>query len=331
MTEAFSRAGGGGPRARMSLRQMNLGVVPNDGSRAEPSTATVPIEALHPADSPRLAGENQDHVRTLAELQDKTPPITVHRRTMRVVDGMHRLRAASLRGQETIEVHFIDGPEDELFVMAVQANVTHGLPLTTSDRKAAAQRIIGTNPTWSDRRIAAVVGLSGKTVGALRRATADTPQSHSRLGRDGRLRPVCAAEGRIRAGELLAANPAASLREISAEAGVSTGTVRDVRTRLAQGRPPIPVPRHANPRTAPDTGNPTQLLDTLRADPSLRLTESGRVLLRILEICVLDPKVRRRLLSTIPEHCRPAVARLAAEGAALWRDFADQLTPPDHR
>ena len=62
----------------------------------------------------------------------------VDRRTMKVVDGMHRLMAAALRGLETIDVIF-DGNKADLFLRAVEENVMHGLPLSQTDRRSAAE------------------------------------------------------------------------------------------------------------------------------------------------------------------------------------------------
>src|SRR5262249_43856292 len=102
----------------------------------------VPVGSLLPADSPRVGGERLDHVRALADAAVDLPPILVHRPSMRVIDGMHRLRAAQLRGERTIEVQFFDGSDDLVFVAAVQANISHGLPLSRADRQAAAVRIL---------------------------------------------------------------------------------------------------------------------------------------------------------------------------------------------
>src|SRR5438128_1449366 len=82
----------------------------------------VEISSLLPADSPRLAGEDTEHARTLAETGEDLPPILVHRPTMRIIDGMHRLRAAVLRGESQIEVYFFDGNTDAAFVLAVESN-----------------------------------------------------------------------------------------------------------------------------------------------------------------------------------------------------------------
>ena len=78
--------------------------------REEP--VVVPVELLRHADSPRLDGESPDHIRTLAESGSDLPPILVHRETMRVIDGMHRLRAAILNGQlETATVEAVEASE----------------------------------------------------------------------------------------------------------------------------------------------------------------------------------------------------------------------------
>src|SRR6266700_1793568 len=153
------------------------------------NSPTVSIETLSLEGSPRLAGVNQNHVARLAEIDTPLPPILVHRRTMRVIDGMHRLRVAELKGRDQIAVEFFDGDDQEAFLLSVKQNVTHGLPLSLADRKAAAARILGWNREFSDSSIAAMTGLSDKTVAAVRkRSTSDIPRLNARIGRDGRSR-----------------------------------------------------------------------------------------------------------------------------------------------
>jgi hypothetical protein len=142
-------------------------VAPGDGSLDQAPTAMVPIASLLPANSPRIEGENAEHVRTLAELDGATPPIIVHRPTMRVIDGMHRLHA-TLRGHDTIDVRFFDGCERDVFVLAVELNSRHGLPLSPADRATAAARVLSSHPHWSDRVITSLTGLSAKTVASIR-------------------------------------------------------------------------------------------------------------------------------------------------------------------
>ncbi|MEU4746566.1 ParB/RepB/Spo0J family partition protein, partial [Actinosynnema sp. NPDC023658] len=128
----------------------------------------IPVGLPLPADSPRLDGEDPDHIRLLAGTTAPLPPILVHRSTMRVIDGMHRLRAAMLRGDTEIAVEFFDGTEAEAFARGVRENVTHGLPLSRADREAAAARIITAHREWSDRALAQLTGLSATTVAAVR-------------------------------------------------------------------------------------------------------------------------------------------------------------------
>jgi hypothetical protein len=286
----------------------------------------VPITALLPAESPRLVGENPAHVRLLARSGATLPPILVDRASRRVIDGMHRLGAARMRGRSTIAVQYFDGGPAEAFIAAVRANVTHGLPLSRHDREAAVARIVATHPHWSDRAIAAVTGLAATTVAGIRRRTEGrSRQPAARIGRDGRVRPVNSAPGRRRAGQVLADRPEASLREVARLAGVSPATARDVRDRVRRGEDP--VRRRCDRRTAappPEPASPVTLRD-LTADPSLRYVESGRALLRWLHARALRPAEWRAYVEPTPPHCAYLVARLARDLAREWLEFADQL------
>ncbi|NYI06879.1 ParB/RepB/Spo0J family partition protein [Allostreptomyces psammosilenae] len=317
----------------------------------------MPISSLVLTDSPRLDGESAEHVRVLAESDAELPPIIVHRPTMRVIDGTHRLRAAVLRGQDTIAARFFDGTEADAFVLAVRANIEHGLPLSLADRSAAAARVMAFYPQWSDRAIAAVTGLAAKTVGAIRRRTApeDSPRAQVRIGRDGRVRPLSSARGRTVAGEFVTNNPQASLRQIAEVAGISLGTARDVRERLRRGEDPLPPklrPAHrpaARPARAAEPGEQPRerpataprpagarpwrgplrdrnaIVWALRRDPSLRYAETGRTLLRLLDAHLIGPEEWKRLVEGVPPHRADLVLDAARECAAAWQEFAEQL------
>ena len=293
------------------------------------SPEKVSVKILLPADSPRIAGENGEHARLLAELDAKLPPIVVHRSTMRVIDGMHRLQAAMLRGDDDIDVLFFDGGAEDAFVLAVELNRAHGLPLSLSDRTAAAARIIDSHPEWSNRRIATATGLSASTVGVIRRrSTVQPAQSNARIGRDGRTRPNNSADGRRRAGELIASNPDASLREIARAAGISTSTASDVRARLERGESPVaPRQRSASQSTRgrEPWPEPAEALVNLKRDPSLRFTEAGRCLLRFLDACAIDSEQWEEILQSVPSHQRDTVMNLARECAGSWESFANRL------
>ncbi|RFC71510.1 ParB N-terminal domain-containing protein [Streptomyces sp. AcE210] len=306
----------------------------------------VPVETVLASDSPRLAGVDDEHARVLAESGAVLPPIVIHRATRRVVDGMHRLQAAVLRGEDTIEARYFDGSDRDAFVLAVELNTAHGLPLCSADRAAAAERILESHPEWSDRAVSAVAGLSAKAVGAIRRKVLveghDVP---ARIGRDGRTRPLNSAAGRRRASELIAADPRASLRKIADQAGLSPGTVRDVRERMRRGEDPVPSAlRTGRPAVGDADGHhrpqPFQLpsrssgrdaavmLEALVNDPSLRLTENGRHLLRLLSTHAISRERRARIIESVPPHAVATVSEVARECASAWEDIARQLTTP---
>ncbi len=309
------------------------------GPGIDSSVVMVPIGRLGQSDSPRLSGLDAEHARILADVEDDLPPILVRRSTMRVIDGMHRLTAAQLRGQDTIAVCFFDGTENEAFLLAVRTNIAHGLPLRIAERRAAADRILRVHPEMSDRSVAGATGLAAKTVAAVRRgATGELPQLDARIGVDGRRRPVSAADGRRLAGELFALHPESSLRKVAKGAGISVGTARNVRERIRRGEDPAP-PRQ-RPRTdrrdAPGDGSPTirrvaevvdfgVTLDSLRRDPSIAYSPQGRTLLRWLGARLITTADFERVLPGIPPHCAIVVARMARQTALSWAEFADAL------
>ena len=327
----------------------------------------VEIKHLRPADSPRLEGEDGDHVDVLATAATPLPPIIVHRETMRVIDGMHRLRAAESRGDRTVRATFFDGDEADAFVLAVQANLAGGLPLSLGDRKRAAARIIASHPQWSDRRIASTTGLAAGTIADVRRTLPSrTSEEDRRVGRDGRMRPLNSSRGRLIAYQLIARTPSLSLRQIARIAGISPETARDVRNRFHRDEGPLPqtqrpsrVPAPSSPAPPPPvlldgplvspepvpgdrrnalteghqrwsgarsggTGRPVSV-ERLRADPTLRFSQSGRVLLRLLAVKTISPPEWQELIEKVPPHLSPVVAELSRECAEAWARFADRL------
>lgn len=328
---------------------------PNGGEAAQgalirPSPEVVPCMSLKAGDSPRLDGESVDHISLLAEVGVRWPPIVVHRQTMRVIDGMHRLRAAQLRGDQSVEVEFFDGDADEAFIAAVRANITHGLPLTLADRKAAAQRILGSQPHRSDRWIGQTTGLAAGTVAAIRRRTGTAGlQGPSRLGRDGRVRALDAAKGRWRAQQEIRARPDASLREIANVARISPATAKDVRDRLRRGDDLLlqakPKGRSGRRATAGGPGidgresgkspgvdqrSLDRSLQRLMRDPSLRYSEPGRRLLRTLELHTRGPGDVQELINSVPAHCGYLVAKLLRQCGRQWLELADVLERAPH-
>ncbi|GAA0730833.1 ParB N-terminal domain-containing protein [Dactylosporangium roseum] len=302
----------------------------------------MPVTALLAADSPRLGGEDGEHIRMLAEAGDNLPPIIVHRQTMRIVDGMHRLAAAVLRGDETIEVRFFDGTDREAFVLAVRANITHGRPLSPQDRVSAVGRIIRDNPEWSDRAIASAIGLGPSTVGSIRKQIEPHDDivrgAETRVGRDGRRRPVDNSEGRRRAAGVIRETPDLPLREVARLAGVSPTTAQDVRKRLSRGDEPVlsgqsiregrDGRRRRNARQVVDEPRQAGLekvLEGLQRDPSLRFSESGRILIRWLSSHAVRFEDWLELSKDLPAHCSYVLADLARRMSAEWQKIANEL------
>jgi hypothetical protein len=101
------------------------------------------------------------------------------------------------------------------------------------------------------------------------------------------------------------------------------------------GNPAIPQQRagelrngkvvHNNTRrpTAARSGKST--LNNLRRDPSLRFTEAGRILLRLLAVHTIDPERWSSLIDNVPAHCAGMVGDLARECAEAWHYVAQQV------
>jgi hypothetical protein len=308
------------------------------------STELIAVRSLLPADSPRANGESAEHIRRLVESPTELPAIIVHRPTMRVIDGMHRLHAASLRGLEFIWARFFAGNAEDAFLLAVRINVRHGLPLSLSDRRLAATRIVAAHPQWSDRAIASVSGLAPRTVGVIRRrSTVHIDQPNTRIGRDGRERPVDAEARREVARKLIADNPNASLRDIARSARIAPSTVREVRRRMAGDLDLVPEPRSSVQSGQSDqveqtgqgvarvgvqsvsTAATPAPLRALMGDPSLRFSDVGRLLIRSLATGPSAGQEWERIIENIPAHCVEVVAELARERGDTWISFADRL------
>jgi ParB-like chromosome segregation protein Spo0J len=293
----------------------------------------VPVNALTTGASPRSGGADSEHCRSLAETGAELPPIIVHRETMRVVDGVHRLRAAELRGDDVIAVRFFNGSTQDAYVLSVEANTSHGLPLSRAERTAAAIRIIATHPQWSDRSIEEVVGLSAHAAALRQRSRESAAQLNSRIGRDGRVRPISSAESRRLAGQLMTSDPNASLRQIADRVGLSPATVLDVRRRLDRGDDPVPAGRRSRPKAAEPEPRQEQvaqdslevLLHNLAKDPALRFTDTGRLLLRQLHRQAVDAEEQAKLLNEVPAHCAVPVAVFVRRCAERWLELAEQL------
>ncbi len=142
---------------------------------------------------------------------------------------------------------------------------------------------------------------------------------------------------------MIADRPDASLREIAKESGIWPATARDVRERVRRGDDPVPpkqvlaeqkngaaqeasksearcgLPGHAKAEDKALT------LQKLQRDPSMRLTDNGRRLLRWLAGHAIHAKDWEDLEATMPAHCISLVADLALGYAEEWKRFAEVL------
>jgi SRSO17 transposase len=273
------------------------------GPTAGPRICTIPIGLLkRTGKTAPPAGENRDYVVALARSAVKLPPLFVHRRTMRIIEGAHRLQAAELRGDDAVEVIFFD---DEPGFVAPGGGP--GGPPSFDDRAATATRLLSSHPDWPDRAVATVSGLAPRTVRALRKSPASG---------DGVLipfrphPPVPAAQPP----EVPAPRPSIPVHQVAKEFELEPHTVVEVLSRLRRGRqqdrpsgPLAPVPASAVP---PDATSLVldrvcdELFATLsRRDQRLRARQSlegllataGRKTIRNIAACVDGPGIDQRL------------------------------------
>ncbi len=315
---------------------------------------SVPIHLLTPGFHLRQEGTDPAHVRLLADAAGSVqlPAILVQKSGSRIIDGLHRVEVAKLRGEWNINARVVDCTDSEALVLAIRSNTLHGLPLSRADRIAGAKRVLAAHADWSDRAVAAITGLSAKSVASLRNSsTWDTQFTGKRLGRDGKRHPVLPTEGRRRAAEYIKAHPEASLRQIARETDVSLGTVHDVKDKLRRGLAPVPplagtqeapvtpvAPLASVPpadqtavgrATARAAGDPRSGLQSQPSAPVRAIRTDARPVRRLAWPMISaklagDPSLRyteggRAFLRWMAGHCL---------GADEWREFIDAI--PQH-
>ncbi|MGH3158012.1 MAG: ParB/RepB/Spo0J family partition protein [Streptosporangiaceae bacterium] len=317
----------------------------------------VPVMELSPGVYLRQSGTSSTHVQVLIDAAGSSalPPILVQEDGWRVIDGLHRLQAAKLRGDALIRARFLDCTDSEALVLGMKANSAHGLPLSKADRVCGAKRVLTAHPDWSDRVIADISGLSANTIGSLRGRTAGTElPGGKRLGRDGRRRPVTSVEGRRRAAEYIGTHPDAPLRQVAKETDVSLGTVHDVSARLRRGISPeqnghrvragrlaahpangsassvtaAPGADGAAPRRKNHTDETltwTGVAAKVANDPAIRYTEGGKEFLRWMALHATDPEGWRECVDAIPPHWLGVMVPIADTISKEWNQFAERL------
>jgi len=297
-----------------------------------PDEVDLALADLSAAPSRRANGLDPAHVARLAELPDRWPPIVVRRADSTVIDGQHRVAAARSLGLTHVRAVLFDGSTDDAYVEFVRCNVGHGLPLSLEERRAAVRHILGTQADRSDRGIAAVCGVSPKTVARLRedlRACGALTQGSARVGRDGRARPVDAAEVRERIAQELEDHPEASLRFIAKRVGASPETVRSVRNRLGLGSALVKEP------AAPVIDTEATILALLsrkdrracnwRNDAALVTRDGGDDFVAWFDTTTVDDVDAWTYSGAVPLSRTYEVADEARRRAAFWSSFAETV------
>jgi ParB-like chromosome segregation protein Spo0J len=301
------------------------------GTTAELSI-DVDVKLLKLGMSPRFGGQDIDHAQALAFRLDDCPPILVERSTSTVIDGVHRVLAARMLGRTTIAARYFEGTHEEAFLEAVRSNIAHGKPLTLAEREAAAKKVLGLHSDWSDRLVGDICGLSDKTIGRLRKTTADIPQLSARVGRDGRQRPTDPQPLRNQIATALREKPDANLEELAASLSTSPSTVRDVRKRLQRGDDPtLPDRRVAEEptriRTFRSNGAgpaPRKAVDW-STDQAILALPGGRELAEWLQQTRIDSRQWEARVTQIPLGRIPNLIEDAESRALEWTRFAKSL------
>lgn len=205
------------------------------------------VALIDPGPVVRAVGIDQDHATALVPSIESLPPIITRASGERLtlIDGAHRLEAHRIAGRGTIKGVVVDLSDAEAFEEAVKANIAHGKPLTLAERKTAAATLLELRPEWSNSHLASVVGLSDKTVAALRpRPGSENPNLDTRRhGGDGKNYPPSSEVSEAKRVEIrifIDTNPGLSDRYVANKFGVSPTTVGGIRKTAAE--PAVPAP-----------------------------------------------------------------------------------------
>lgn len=326
----------------------------------------LPVAEIGPGPLVRADRLDYDHVRLLAASLDEVPPVQVREtgKGWSLIDGAHRHAAAKAEGRETIRAVVRSMDDAEALEAAIEANTTHGKPLTADERKAAVRLLIRTTK-FSDRRIVEICGVSPATVADLRPKCSGAPQGApehpaKREGADGKEYPSpgVAAAARRRAEEAHEANPDLSVRELAKLAGCSTGTAQSVKNSQREATsPPPPAGNHPDPdaphaaaggqsdgegsparplSVVPPTSDETtvgELLDPVPVpgawakDPLCKKSNAAQAFARFADRRMVraDEDMPAEIAADCPAEYRTGAARQARDAAQFWTALASQL------
>ncbi|MDO8390342.1 MAG: hypothetical protein Q7V57_07620 [Actinomycetota bacterium] len=316
----------------MSFVEVGVAGFVADGSIDDVSTeiSVVALASLPVGSGWRADGLNDAHVAALAARYAHLPPVLVRRTDLLVVDGAHTVAAARRLGMQVAHVQWFDGTWVEAAAaFATRNSVAPALALTADDRRNLIHSTLRAEPTWSDRRIAQVCGVSPKMIARVR-SGAPSPQQVSgaekRVGRDGRARPVRAGAMRSSILQMLEQQPDASLRTIASALGVSPETVRSVRKDREVGSGPVVriASTHHSRALEELTQRPRREPPApWRGDAAFGSTSVGEEFVAWFEATnVLDDRGR---VDEVPLSRIYEIADEARRRAAYWSAFADSV------
>lgn len=325
----------------------------------------LPVNEIGPGPLVREQRIDLDHRNLLVPVLDDVPPILV-RETAKgwsLVDGQHRLAAAKEAGRPTIRATVVALDDAEALEAAIEANTTHGKPLSLVERKAAARTLVESTK-FSDRRIASICSIDERTVAAMRpadRPTAGNGAVGRSEGSDGKQRPAspeAAKAQREAIARMLDEHPDLSANEIARRLGCSAMTVLAVRKEReapsegAAATPPAasatpteqpgdacvtpspalglapPIPDDA-PTTAGELLDPCPVPGEWRKHPAMKRTNATRDAALILDRRMpRDSEPVAAVAAGIPPELAPGLIREAHHAARFWTELADALTRP---
>jgi hypothetical protein len=135
---------------------------------------------------------NEDTVAEYAEhMLDgaKFPPVTLFFDSVYywLADGYHRYYGYKKAGIEDIEIEVINGTRRDAILYSLGANSTHGLPRSNDDKRKAVMTLLDDMEwcEWADREIARVCGVSGMTVGRIKKSLQIAKPSEKKYIKEG--------------------------------------------------------------------------------------------------------------------------------------------------
>jgi hypothetical protein len=114
-------------------------------------------------------GQHVSYIVQAMEADTEMPPVIIDKKSKRVVDGFHRIRAAMRRRGKDATIRVVEKEyrnDSALFLDAIRYNASHGRRLSTYDRSHCA--INAANLGISDRSLAGALNVAPSFLGELR-------------------------------------------------------------------------------------------------------------------------------------------------------------------